>query len=179
MNINISDFLILKNGFTESFADIDSALRYYDSDPEVCCARFRKALESILNDVYFLFGRSVKGHIKLDIDNLGDVIPDKFHDDSIILEMHNIRIIGNAYIHRNDNFDRDANKDRYTCYVAMKNIAKWLIECAQLYPEYLREEEARRKEREKKIKRILKILLAGLGIGAAILGGSKIGRNRD
>lgn len=149
--MNISEFSILKNnGFSEAFTSIKSALKYYYSDPEVCCSLFRKALESILNDVYSLFGHSVIGQNKLDIDNLDKVIPDKFHDDNIILEMHNIRIIGNAYTHRNDNFDRDAKIDRYTCYVAMKTIARWLIECKQLYPEYLREEESRREERKKK-----------------------------
>lgn len=99
------------------------------------------------------------------------VIPDKFYDKSVILEMHNIRIIGNAYTHRNDNFELDANKDRYTCYVAMRTIAMWLIECKQLYPKYLREEEIRREKRNKKNKRIFKnILLAGFVIGAAVLG---------
>lgn len=94
----ISDFFILKNnGFTDSFICIENALKYYYSDPEVCCTLFRKALESILNDVYSLFGSSVKGHNKLDIDNLDNVVPDKFYDDSIQVEMHNIRIIGNAY----------------------------------------------------------------------------------
>lgn len=108
---------------------------------------------------------------------MDEVIPDKFQDDNIILEMHTIRIIGNAYTHRNDNFDRDANKDRYTCYVAMKTIARWLIECKQLYPEYLRKEEARRVERKKKNKRIYtSIFLAGLGIVATALGINKIGK---
>ncbi|MBR6660616.1 MAG: DUF4145 domain-containing protein [Bacteroidales bacterium] len=177
----ISDFFILKNnGFTDSFICIENALKYYYSDPEVCCTLFRKALESIINDVYSLFGSSVKGHNKLDIDNLDNVVPDKFYDDSIQVEMHNIRIIGNAYAHRGENFEYDVNKDKFTCYVAMKNIARWLVECKQLYPEYLRKEEERRKERKEKNNRVLKkigkIALIVLGIGAAILGGSKISK---
>lgn len=60
--------------------------------------------------------------------------------------MHNIRIIGNVYVCRDENFEYDVNKDKFTCYVAMKNIARWLVECKQLYPEYLRKEEERRKE---------------------------------
>lgn len=38
----------------------------------------------------------------------------------------------------------------------MKNIARWLVECKQLYPEYLRKEEERRKECEEKNNRVLK-----------------------
>lgn len=65
MNISISEFSKLKkNGFSESFTSIESALKYYNSDPEICCTLFRKTLESILNDVYSLFGHSVIGRNK-------------------------------------------------------------------------------------------------------------------
>ena len=43
--MNISEFAILKNnGFSETFTSIEGALKYYYSDPEVCCSLFRKAL---------------------------------------------------------------------------------------------------------------------------------------
>lgn len=62
----------------------------------------------------------------------------------------------------------------------MKTIARWLIECKQLYPEYLREEESRREERKKKDKKkkqiFTSISLAVLGIVAAVLGINKIGK---
>lgn len=175
----ISDFSILKdNGFTDSYNCIEDALKYYNSDPQVCCTLFRKALESILNDVYSLFGSSVRRHNKLDIYNLNKCVPVEFYYDNIISEMHNIRIIGNAYTHIDKNLDRDVNKDRRTCYMAMKKIVGWLVECKKLYPEYLRKEEERRKELEERenreLKKIGQIALILLGAAAAIFGASKI-----
>ena len=74
-----SEFINLKkNGFIDSFASIEKAMKYYNSDPIVCCSLFRKALESIIVDVYSLFGGSIEGHNKRDIDNLDEVIPDAF-----------------------------------------------------------------------------------------------------
>lgn len=58
----------------------------------------------------------------------------------------------------------------------MKTIAMWMIECKKLYPEYLRKEKTRREDRKKKNRRIIEIVLGGLGIVAAILGCSKIGK---
>lgn len=174
-----SEFINLKkNGFIDSFASIENAMKYYNSDPMVCCSLFRKALESIIMDAYSLFGGSIKGHNKRDIDNLDEVIPDAFFDDNIILEMNNVRIIGNAYAHHGESEERDVSKDKLTCYVAMKKIAEWLVDCKQRYPLYLKEQEERRKERKVKRKRAIKTagrIVGGiLTVVAAILGGKKI-----
>lgn len=95
----------------------------------VCCSLFRKALESIIVDMYSLFGGSIEGHNKRDIDYLDEVISDAFFEDNIILAMNNVLIIGNAYAHHGKSEERDVSKDKLTCYVAMRKIAEWLVDC--------------------------------------------------
>lgn len=174
-----NDFNFLRdNGFADSYYSIANAMKYYNSDPEVACGQFRKALESVIDDVYSLFGETVDGHNKRDIDNLEYIVPRPFYDDNIILEMNNVRIIGNAYSHRNDDDERDVEKDRLTCYVAMKKISQWLVGCKQKYPEYIAEQEALRKQRKEKSKKfwktVGKILAGGAAIAGAVLGGKKM-----
>lgn len=176
-----SEFINLKmNGFIDSYVCIENAMKYYDNDPMVCCSLFRKALESIIVDVYSLFGGSIEGHNKRDIDNLDEVIPDAFYDDNIILEMNNVRIIGNAYAHHGESDERDVSKDKLTCYIAMKKIAEWLADCKLRYPAYLKEQEERMKERKETRKKIIKavgkIVGGVLTIAVAILGGKKMTR---
>lgn len=112
-----TEFNILRdNVFTNTYRCVMDAMRYYDSDCGVCCSLFRKALESVINDIYDiydLYGYSASGYSnKRDIDGLRYVIPEPFYDDKIILELNNLRIIGNAYAHLNGDEERDAYNNR-------------------------------------------------------------------
>lgn len=145
-----TEFNILsENGFTNTYRCVMDAMRYYDSDCGVCCSQFRKALESVINDIYNLYGYSAGGYSnKQDIDGLRYVIPEPLYDDKIIFELNNLRNIGNAYAHFNGDEVRDAYNDRLTCYVAIKEISSWLVKCKKEYPEYQAKQEAERKERK-------------------------------
>lgn len=175
-----TEFNILReNGFTNTYRCVMDAMRYYDSDCGViCCSQFRKALESVINDIYDLYGYSAGGYSnKQDIDGLRYVIPEPFYDDKIILEMNNLRIIGNAYAHLNGDEKRDAYNDRLTCYIAIKEISSWLVKCKKEYPAYQAKQEAERKERIEKSKKfwkaIGKVLVGTAGV-VVILGRKKI-----
>ena len=105
------------------------------------------------------------------------MIPEPFYDDKIILELNNLRIIGNAYAHLNGDEERDAYNDRLTCYVTIKEISSWLVKCKKEYPAYQAKQEAERKERKEKSKKFWKTVgkvLGTAGVAAAILGGKKI-----
>lgn len=153
------DFIILlENDFNESYKMVKNAMKYYDSDPNMCCKNFRMVLESIIGDIYTLFGKKPGCKLKHNIDHLNKIVPDVFFNSNIITEMHNLRIIGNAYSHYNYNKTRDVDKDRKTCTVAIKKIAEWLVECKQIYPQYLREQEAKRRKQKERNRKILKVL---------------------
>lgn len=173
-----TEFNILRdNVFTNTYRCVMDAMRYYDSDCGVCCSLFRKALESVINDIY---GYSASGYSnKRDIDGLRYVIPEPFYDDKIILELNNLRIIGNAYAHLNGDEERDAYNDRLTCYVAIKEISSWLVKCKKEYPVYQAKQEAERKKKKEKSKKfwktVGKVLVGTAGVAAAaIWGGKKI-----
>ena len=145
-----TEFNILsENGFTNTYRCVMDAMRYYDSDCGVCCSQFRKAFESVINDIYNLYGYLAGCYSnKQDIDGLRYVIPEPFYDDKIIFELNNLRNIGNAYAHFNGDEVRDAYNDRLTCYVAIKEISSWLVKCKKEYPKYQAKQEAERKERK-------------------------------
>ena len=96
----------------------------------------------------------------------------------VILELNNLRIIGNAYAHLNGNEERDAYNDRLTCYVAIKEISSWLVKCKKEYPAYQAKQEAERKEWKEKSKKfwktVGKVLVGIAGVAVVILGGKKI-----
>ena len=97
------DFEFLyKAGYSKTYDSIDKAMSYFYSDPVVCCSLFRKALESLVSEIYSIVGKEPYGSLKENTDYLRDIIPGKFYDDNIALEMANVRIIGNAQIHDND-----------------------------------------------------------------------------
>ena len=166
------DFLFLKKaGYTKSYDCIDKAMSYYYSDQEVCCSLFRKALESIISDVYSVIDKGQYDTLKEDIDHLRYIIPDKLYNDNIILEMTNIRIIGNAQIHDSDeSLERDVQKDAQTSYIAMKKIADWLVSFANEYPRYVAEQQEKEKKKKEKRKKVLKGTLVGSAIVAGIAG---------
>lgn len=170
------DFYFLNDaGYKKTYDSIDKAMSYYYSDPEVSCSLFRKALESLLSDVYSIVGKEPDGSLKDNTDYLRKIIPYNFYDDNIILEMVNVRIIGNAQIHdNNDSIERDVKKDCQTSYIAMKKIAKWFVDFSVKYPRYIAEqkklEEEKLKTRKERRKKAAKATAIGGGIVAGIVG---------
>ena len=167
-----TEFNILsENGFTNTYRCVMDAMRYYDSDCGVCCSQFRKALESVINDIYNLYGYLAGGYSnKQDIDGLRYVIPEPFYDDKIIFELNNLRNIGNAYAHFNGDEVRDAYNDRLTCYVAIKEISSWLVGISSK----ARSREKREERKSKKFwKTVDKVLIGTAVVVAAIWGERK------
>lgn len=186
MKNHSTEFNILRdNGFIKTYNCVMDAMKYYDSDYGVSCSKFRIALESVIDDIYKLYGYSIDGYSnnKRDIDGLRDVIPEPFYDDKIIRELHNLRNIGNAYVHLNDDRDCDSYNDRLTCFIAMKEISSWLVECKKKYPAYKAKREAERKERKEKSKKFWKtagkVLTGVTAIVVAIIGGKNMLGDND
>lgn len=46
---------VRKAGFNSTFAIINKAMYYYESDSEVCCQKYRDVLEAILDDLFKIF----------------------------------------------------------------------------------------------------------------------------
>ena len=168
-------YFLYKAGYKKTYDSIDKAMSYYYSDPAVSCSLFRKALESLLSDVYSIVGKEPDGSLKDNTDYLSNIIPDKFYDDNIVLEMTNVRIIGNAQIHDNEeSAERDVKKDCQTSYIAMKKIAEWFVVFSDKYPRYIVEqkklEEEKLKKRRERRKKAAKTTAIGGGILAGIVG---------
>ena len=170
------DFEFLyKAGYSKTYDSIDKAMSYFYSDPVVCCSLFRKALESLVSEIYSIVGKEPYGSLKENTDYLRDIIPGKFYDDNIALEMANVRIIGNAQIHDNDeSAERDVKKDCQTSYIAMKKIAEWFVDFSVRYPRYIAEQkklgEEKLKKRQERRKKVAKNTAIGGGILAGIVG---------
>lgn len=95
--------------------------------------------------------------------------------------MHNLRIIGNNYVHNSPEEERDSIKDRLTCYCAMKRISEWMINLKEQYPDYLKEceeEEKKRKETRKKTWSIIGGITAVVtAVGAVVV--AVLGKGKD
>lgn len=89
--------------------------------------------------------------------------------------MHILRTIGNKYAHFS-NEERNPETDRLTCYCAMKNVSEWMVNFSIGYPEYLKEEEQKRKERFGKVLKPVVIVVAAV---AAIAGAVFAGRSKN
>ena len=137
---SVSNFeFIHKAGFTETFSCIEKAMQCYDNDPYQCCSLFRQALESSIDDLLTIIGKSYKYcSIEYKIRKIRRIAPRKLYPDSIETEMHNLRKIGNLYSHyRPSSKQKFPQKDRLTCYCAMMNIGKWQIMYAEKYPKHI------------------------------------------
>lgn len=168
------DFISMhEHGFKNTYSCIEKAMKFYDSDPDTCCEKFRKALEAAIDDIYrILKCKNTSSNVCGSINELEDIIPERFFSDEIISEMHNLRIIGNNYVHNSSEEERDSIKDRLTCYCAMKRISEWMINLKELYPDYLKEceeEEKKRKKRRKKSWAIVGGITAGLAAVGAVV----------
>lgn len=127
MKPSVKDFSYLRDaGFKVSYHCLVDALKFYDSDPSVACGLFRKVLESEVSDMYRLLGKTKNNNLLQDINNLGKLLPCGIGKDKLMHEMHNVRIIGNAYNHYTDK-QRDVKKDKKTCYLALRTISSELV----------------------------------------------------
>ena len=76
--------------------------------------------------MYRLFGKTKTNNLLQDMNNLGKILLLDIDKERLIHEMHNVRIIGNAYNHYTDK-QRDVKKDRNTCYLALRTISSQLV----------------------------------------------------
>lgn len=134
-----SDFNELQSaGFCNTYAYVAKAMSFYDSDPTICCEKFRQALESSVKETSSILDIPSSNRTLFEqIDDLDIHIPSIFHSDKLIEEMHILRTIGNKYVH-NSFEDSTPESDRLTCYCAMKNIAEWMVRFSTEYPEYIK-----------------------------------------
>ena len=147
-----SDFNNLRDaGFDDTYSCVESAMRFYNSDPITCCGKFRQALEASIVELCGILNKQIEGDLIIQINKLNEYIPRKFRSDKLVEEMHILRTIGNKYAHFS-NEERNPETDRLTCYCAMKNVSEWMVNFSIGYPEYLKEEEQKRKEEEQKRK---------------------------
>jgi hypothetical protein len=160
---------IKKAGFKNTYLSIETALSFYNSNPDICCEKFRQTLEYIIEDVSHIANIKIQTRsLKDKIDALEKFIPDELNKDLFIKEMHNIRKIGNNYVHRLSSIEINPYKDRLTCVVGIKNIGHWMVNFSNKYPKYLKKEEERKRKRNKKIKKGVTVVSV-LGTIGAIL----------
>ena len=121
------DFEALKDaGFDSIYTQTQDAMRFFKSDPAVCCARFRYALEAALEEVYLqLDVKSPKANADK-IRQLKFILPRSLKDKSVIEKMDTLREVSNHYHHYPQN-QFDPEKDKYECKNAMIPIAKWVV----------------------------------------------------
>lgn len=117
------------------------AKRLHAVDKEASCARLRKALEALLDELFAITGtRQMKQQsLNANLRVLRDAIPEKlrlYEGDDIFSEMHNIRVHGNNGAHHNNRSAKDINKASYTSWIAVKKICAWLETFEQNYDAY-------------------------------------------
>ena len=156
-----SDFNELQSaGFCNTYACVAKAMSFYDSDPTICCEKFRQALESSIKEILSILNIPIEDSsgksLKSQIDDLTTYIPSNFHSDKLIEEMHILRTIGNKYVH-NSFEDSTPKSDRLTCYCAMKNVAEWMVRFSKEYPEYIKTIKMRKEDERRPKKHTLKM----------------------
>lgn len=119
------------------------AKRLYAVDKEASCARLRKALEAIIDELFIITGtqemkqRTINANLRV----LKDAIPEKlrlYEGDDIFSELHNVRINGNLGAHHNGRASRDIDKAANTSWIAVKKICGWLETFEEDYAAYVR-----------------------------------------
>lgn len=156
-NINSEfNFEYLNNKkFFPIYRELMKSIYLYNISPDMFCIQFRKILEVIikcilevmkLSDIY----KNVSMHDKIKI--LEMKIPKELVDTiNIFQEMHNIRIIGNKYVHSNEYNEKIIKKDAYTVLVAMQKICTWFVVFEENYTKW-QEKKNSKKESKTSIK---------------------------
>lgn len=124
--------------FADIYALVTKAQGYFETDKETCCAKFRIANEAIiarLIETLQLKEAADKNTFE-QINLLSEKIPADMVNSNIFSEMHNIRMIGNSFVHNDDKYD--ATKGAKTCLIAMEKICQWLVEFEPKYKSYQR-----------------------------------------
>lgn len=86
-------------GFDNTYSCVESAMRFYNSDPTTCCVKFRQALEASIVELCGILNKRIEGDLIIQINKLNEYIPRKFRSDKLVNEMHILRTIGNKYAH--------------------------------------------------------------------------------
>lgn len=136
------DFKYLDNpDFSDIYALVSKANSYYETDKETCCAKFRIANEAIITrliDKLELKDAMEKNSFE-QINLLKEKIPADMVTENIFSEMHNVRKIGNSFVHNDDKYD--AVRGCKTCLIATDKICRWLVEFEPKYNAYKRARE--------------------------------------
>ena len=163
---NINEFNYLKNaGFNGTYESLNRAMKFYNDDPETCCKYFREVMETVIEEIFNIMSVNLSYNSKTNIAIIEKILTDIEYNDisTIVLELHNMRHLGNSYSHYN--YGRDPYSDRYTNYCAMQKIGFWMVTFLREFPKYYAKYEEKCK---KKKKRNLILSIAG-GIGSLIL----------
>ena len=90
----------------------------------------------------------------------------------VINELNTLRCVSNSYHHyegEERELEKDAIKDRYTCYVALLKVCKWYVDFPIKLKKYLWKQEEQRKQSKENWTCIVKfICLPFIIIGAII-----------
>lgn len=124
--------------FADIYTLVTKAQGYFETDKETCCAKFRIANEAIiarLIETLQLKEAADKNTFE-QINLLSEKIPADMVNSNIFSEMHNIRMIGNSFVHNDDKYD--ATKGAKTCLIATEKICQWLVEFEPKYKSYQR-----------------------------------------
>lgn len=130
--------------FADIYALVTKAQSYFETDKETCCAKFRIANEAIIARLVktMQLEEAAEKNTFEQIDLLSKNIPVDMVNSNIFTEMHNIRMIGNSFVHNDDKYDPE--KGAKTCTIAMGKICMWLVEFEPKYKSYQRAKAATR-----------------------------------
>lgn len=124
--------------FADIYALVSKAQSYFAEDKETCCAKFRIANESIISRLIETLQLTEAAELNTfeQINLLSEKIPKNMVTENIFAEMHNIRMIGNSFVHNDDKYD--PARGARTCLIATEKICRWLIEFEPKYKSYQR-----------------------------------------
>ena len=115
--------------------------RLYSVDKEASCARLRKALEALLDELFVITGtlKMKQQSLLANLHILKEAIPEKlriYEGEDIFIEMHNIRVHGNNGAHHNSRGTKDIDKATHASWIAAKKICGWVETFERNYDEY-------------------------------------------
>lgn len=156
---SIVDFnFVLDAGYKEIYAELEKAMKYYESDPEQSCMNFRHILKLTVLEVERITvfkTKAVSLHKRLK-SIISFLIERKLINNAISQELWVIKTIGDKYHHKDDYPNLNPQKDRYTFYCAFQEVFKWFVALPDSYAAFIRareEEKARLKAEKERLAR--------------------------
>ena len=130
-------------GFDVLYDRIQTAISYSAKDLDVCCEKYRIALERALKEAFTIAGIKVSGTMMAGqmIELLKKKIPRALLNPTYIGSFNKLNDISKEYHHDADNDVmelRDRVKAVEVCKICMSNICVWLIYFKENCPEYIK-----------------------------------------